>query len=194
MASAAASLTWAAWVRRSRRRAHLGGRSSEGTTQAILARRQLEHGEALSQRTFRRRQMRQLRSLGLGAETDADADAGALVTVAPTDVACFSDTEAEPSEIFASGLPLDAPRMGVAMERHSEHSGICRIDLGGLLALGFTLTSVNGFLGPGIMHFNSLDIATAYSGALFLKPFRTVSRVGKRDTQTGIVAWGGLEG
>lgn len=82
----------ASLVRRSRRRAHLGGRSSEGNTQAILARRQLEHGDVLSQRTFRRRQTAQLRDFGLSAETDA----GPARAAAGVDVAFFSEAGAEP--------------------------------------------------------------------------------------------------
>jgi hypothetical protein len=71
---------------RSRRRAHRGGRSAEGKTHAIFARRQLEHGDNLSQRTFRLRQVTQLRSFGVGAGADMD-DCFAL----------FSGAKAEPS-------------------------------------------------------------------------------------------------
>lgn len=91
-------------VRRSRRRAHLGGRSSEGKTQAILARRQLEHGDTLSQRTLRRRQTAQLRNFGVGAERDAAAGAGAAAGAAVDDVAFFSEGDAEPLGP-ASGSP-----------------------------------------------------------------------------------------
>ena len=38
----------------------------EGRTQAMPARRQLEHGESLSQRTFRDRQTTQLRGFDAG--------------------------------------------------------------------------------------------------------------------------------
>jgi hypothetical protein len=55
---------------RSRRRAHLGGRSVDGKTQAIFARRQLEHGDCLSQRTLRLRHTTQLRNFGAGAGAD----------------------------------------------------------------------------------------------------------------------------
>jgi hypothetical protein len=54
-----------------RRRAHLGGRSVGGTIQAILARRQLEQGDRLSQRTFRLLQVTQLRSFAVGAAEGA---------------------------------------------------------------------------------------------------------------------------
>lgn len=49
-------------LRRSRRRAHLGGRSGDEKTQAIFARRQFEHGDCLSQRTLRLRHTMQLRN------------------------------------------------------------------------------------------------------------------------------------
>jgi hypothetical protein len=78
---------------RSRRRAHLGGRSFDGTTQAILARRQLEQGDSLSHRTFRLLQVTQLRSLGVGAV--AGADEGEL--------AFFSDTAAEAAVLALPG-------------------------------------------------------------------------------------------
>lgn len=88
----------ASWVMRSRRRAHLGGRSAEGTTQAMLARRQLEHGDCLSQRTLRLRHTTQLR--GFLAETEAvAAETGVL--------ASFSDAETEaPPGAGASGCGI----------------------------------------------------------------------------------------
>lgn len=82
--------------RRSSRRAHLGGLSLDGNTQAIFARRQLEHGEVLSQRTLRRRQMTQLRNFG--------AAGGELVVVVVVGVACFSEGEAEPTAAPVVGL------------------------------------------------------------------------------------------
>ena len=71
-------------VRRLSRRAHLGGRSSvEATIQAMFARRQLEHGDCLSQRTLRERHTTQLRKFGFGAafggaglEAETAGDAG----------------------------------------------------------------------------------------------------------------------
>jgi hypothetical protein len=54
--------------------------------QAIFARRQLEHGDNLSQRTFRLRQVTQLRNFGVGTGADID-DCFAL----------FSGAKAEPS-------------------------------------------------------------------------------------------------
>jgi hypothetical protein len=76
---------------RSRRRAHLGGRSVDGKTQAIFARRQLEHGDSLSQRTFRERHLTQLRSFGAGAGAGADE----LLPPDAGDVAFFSEAKAE---------------------------------------------------------------------------------------------------
>ena len=52
-----------AWPMRSSRRAHRGGLSREGKTQAMPARRQFEHGDVLSQRTLRERHVTQLRGL-----------------------------------------------------------------------------------------------------------------------------------
>lgn len=49
-----------------RRRAQRGGRSADGRTQAMSARRQLAHGDCLSQRTLRWRQTTQLRGFGGG--------------------------------------------------------------------------------------------------------------------------------
>ncbi len=84
---------------RSRRRAHLGGRSVDGKTQGIFARRHVEHGDSLSQRTFRVRQTTQLRSFG------AEADVLPLLVADPGDVAFFSEGEAEaPSESLAGGV------------------------------------------------------------------------------------------
>ena len=84
-------------VRRSRRRAHLGGRSVDGKTQAKFARRHLEHGDCLSQRTLRVRHRRQLRNLGAsaGAGDGLLADAG--------EVAFFSEPKAEAPAIAPSG-------------------------------------------------------------------------------------------
>ena len=72
---------------RSSRRAHLGGRLLEGKTQSMLARRQLEHGDNLSQRTLRLRQTTQLRSFDGGAGEAADGEA--------EDLACSSEVEPE---------------------------------------------------------------------------------------------------
>lgn len=74
------------------RRAHLGGRSLEGTTQAIFARRQLEQGDCLSQRTFRLRHTTQLRGLEVRPAPGVDAD-GSLFTAG--DLAFFSALEAK---------------------------------------------------------------------------------------------------
>jgi hypothetical protein len=65
-------------VARSRRRAQRGGRSLAGNTQAIFARRQLEHGDSLSQRTLRLRQTTQLRSFGVHAVEGGNGEVGAL--------------------------------------------------------------------------------------------------------------------
>ena len=62
----------------------------------MFARRQLEHGEFLSQRTFRFLQITQLR--GFGADPDAVAGAGA--SVGPEEVALFSASAAEGSPVF----------------------------------------------------------------------------------------------
>jgi hypothetical protein len=79
-----------------RPRAHLGGRSSEGKTQAMFARRQLEHaGDCLSQRTFRLRHTTQLRDFD-PLDAGARADDGVL--------ALFSEPEAETCmDVFAVG-------------------------------------------------------------------------------------------
>ena len=58
----------ASLVYRSRRRAHLGGRSVDGRTHAIFARRQFEHGDFLSQRTLRLRHTTQLRNFAVDRE------------------------------------------------------------------------------------------------------------------------------
>lgn len=92
---------------RSRRRAHLGGRSLDGNVQAILARRQFEHGEFLSHFTLRRRHITQLRSFGMEAETDAVAGAARLVGGDPVDVAFFSESKAEAFAV-SSRLPFVA--------------------------------------------------------------------------------------
>ena len=67
-------------VRRSRRRAHLGGRSVDGKIQATFARLQLEHGDCLSQRTLRWRHITQLRNFDVSAGVDDEvlelADSG----------------------------------------------------------------------------------------------------------------------
>lgn len=59
-------------LKRSSRRAHLGGRSAGGKMQAIFARRQFEHGDCLSHRTLRFRHTTQLRNLGGAAEVEWD--------------------------------------------------------------------------------------------------------------------------
>lgn len=78
---------------------------------ATLALRQLAQGDCLSQRTLRRRQMTQLRCLGLaeaetgpeglcmGCEADGGGGGGA------TCVACFSEAEAESCAV-AAGLAV----------------------------------------------------------------------------------------
>lgn len=74
---------------RSKRRAHHGGRSEGGKTHAMFARRQFEHGDDLSQRTFRLRHTIQLRSF-------ATADVVWRVPSALADgFALFSAFEAE---------------------------------------------------------------------------------------------------
>ena len=66
--------------------AQRGVRSTEGTTQGISARRQLEHGDCLLQRTFRWRQVTQLR--GFDAAVDA---VGRSLPDAVRDGAFFSE-------------------------------------------------------------------------------------------------------
>jgi hypothetical protein len=61
----------------------------DGKVQAILARRQLEHGDCLSQRTLRLRHTTQLRNFGLGA----GADEGSLANGG--EVALLSGCEAD---------------------------------------------------------------------------------------------------
>lgn len=86
-------------VRRSRRRAHFGGRSVDGKVQAIFARRQLEHGDCLSQRTLRLRQTMQLRDF------DTGADDGVLTD----ELAFFSEFEVEGlAPAFSGGVAADA--------------------------------------------------------------------------------------
>jgi hypothetical protein len=89
-------------VRCSRRRAHFGGRSADGKTQGIFARRQLEHGDCLSQRTLRRRHTTQLCNFG------ADVIAGAVD--AAGGLAFFSDPNAE------SAIEGDTPSIWVILE------------------------------------------------------------------------------
>ncbi len=78
---------------RSRRRAHLGGRSVEVSTQAIFARRQFEHGDCLSQRTLRLRHVTQLRSFGVGFGVGFGPEDGVFVEVG--ELALFSASKAE---------------------------------------------------------------------------------------------------
>jgi len=80
----------AAALLRCRRRAQRGGRSVEGTTQSTCARRQVVQGERLSQRTFRRRQITQLRFFGV--VTHEDGVELVAIVVAPS-----IDAEAEPA-------------------------------------------------------------------------------------------------
>ena len=90
-------------VRRTRRRAHLGGWSVDGKIQAIFAERHLEHGDCLSQRTLRVRHRRQLRNFGASAGADDVilADAG--------EVAFFSEPKAEAPAIALSGEDVTDP-------------------------------------------------------------------------------------
>lgn len=78
-------------VRRSRRRAHLGGRSVDGKIQATFARLQLEHGDCLSQRTLRWRHMTQLRNF----DASAGVDGGVLELADSGEVAFFSEPKAK---------------------------------------------------------------------------------------------------
>ena len=88
-------VVWALLAMRSSRRAHRGGWSKEGKTQAMFARRQFEHGDVLSHRTLRVRHVTQLRSLGAGGPTDAGVgEAVALPPEAP-EFAFFSEADAE---------------------------------------------------------------------------------------------------
>lgn len=99
-------------LRCSKRRAHLGGRSVEGNTHGMLARRQLEHGDNLSHRTLRRRQTVQLRGRGFCAaepeamEEGGGAGGGGDVADGAGVFACFSEAETEAwPRLSASGLP-----------------------------------------------------------------------------------------
>ena len=91
-------------------RAHRGGLSLDGKTHAIFARRQLEHGDALSHLTLRVRHVTQLRSFGAGAPGDADADADIVLPGDAPEVAFFSEAEAE------AGTPFPPKVPGVAAE------------------------------------------------------------------------------
>ena len=95
----------ASLVTRSSRRAHLGGRLFDGKTQAMLARRQVEHGDCLSQRTFRLRQTMQLRNFGArgGPEDRVVADVDEL--------AFFSEVEADVPTL--AGMVTDAVTAGI---------------------------------------------------------------------------------
>lgn len=111
-----------AWLaRRSRRRAHLGGRSVDGYTQGMLALRQFEQGDDLSHRTLRRRQTTQLRGF-CGAETGAARGDG-MAACADDDaaevgvLACFSEAEAE-TRPKPSGLPPVDDMLGT----HAQHT------------------------------------------------------------------------
>lgn len=78
----------------------------------MLAWRQWEHGETLSQRTLRRRQTTQLRSFGLGAaETGPECGGGGGCGCAVVGVACFSEAEAEPPASESGGLLGDRELM-----------------------------------------------------------------------------------
>lgn len=77
----------------------------DGMTQAMFARRQLEHGDSLSQRTFRVRHTTQLRSFCAGAGAGADiglpAEAGEVVLFS---VPVLADPEAIAADIAAGGI------------------------------------------------------------------------------------------
>jgi hypothetical protein len=77
--------------------------------QAIFARRQLEHGDSLSQRTFRVRHTTQLRSFG--ADELLRPDAG--------DVAFFSETEEAPALEIVTGGTCDM------VESDNRHGSLC---------------------------------------------------------------------
>lgn len=79
-------------VRRSRRRAHLGGRSLDGTTHSMLARRQLEQGDSLSHRTLRERHTTQLRGFALPADADVDVAGVVAAGRGPLSIICLSKT------------------------------------------------------------------------------------------------------
>ena len=78
--------------------------------QAILARRQLEHGESLSHLTFRDRHVTQLRRFGAGA--DPEAAGSAVPEVVGLAVAIFpeAETDAEgPADAYPPALLGVAP-------------------------------------------------------------------------------------
>lgn len=100
---------------RFRDRAHLGGRSAGGNTQAILARRQFEHGTCLSQRTLRLRQTTQLRSLGFSLLPEVSKFARFSASEAEGAVGSAPDG---PCDMQASVLlDLVNPTSGVSVER-----------------------------------------------------------------------------
>lgn len=79
--------------------AHLGGRSSDGETQAIFARRQLEHGDCLSHRTLRVRHTMQLRLFGLGVLSRRTVCIGELTS--------FSELALAPDPVISAIIPAN---------------------------------------------------------------------------------------
>lgn len=89
---------------RSKRRAHLGGRSVGGKIQAMFARRQFEHGDCLSHRTLRARHTTQERNFG--AEVLVGAVDGFIGDA--SDIASFSGLEARscPESLTAASCDM----------------------------------------------------------------------------------------
>lgn len=119
-------------VRRSRRRAHRGGRLVDGVTQAIFALRQLEHGDCLSQRTLRLRHTTQLRNFddGAGADNRVPADAG--------EVAFFSELEAE------APTPVPAPAVPGGVATDTVAASSCDISI--VVVVGAMILATSGKL------------------------------------------------
>ena len=103
----------ASLVRRSRRRAHLGGRSVDGKTQATFARLQLEHGDCLSQRTLRFRHMTQLRNF----DASVGVDDGVLADA--SELAFFSEPKAKAPALEAAD-PVTANICDILQSGHGR--------------------------------------------------------------------------
>jgi hypothetical protein len=89
----------------------------EGKTHAIFARRQLEHGDNLSQRTFRERHTTQLRGFGAD-EFDLELELELLILVADMgELAFFSEGEAK------------APALTGGVGAENVTGGTCHCDM-----------------------------------------------------------------
>ena len=100
----------------------------DGKTQARFALRQVEHGDSLSQRTFRVRHTTQLRSFGAGAGVDAGTGAGADKLLVPDagDVAYFSEAEAKVPAL-AGSVAAEIVTGGTCdmVESDNRHCSLC---------------------------------------------------------------------